>query len=129
MRPVCGSCTHLTERGGRRGAAVVQQALDNQWTLRQTVEALSQYKPGPFTGSPQTVADTIQTWFEAGAIDGLNLAFRVSEELAYFIETVVPILQARGLFRTEYEADTLRGNLGLPFPANRYTREHEFARA
>ena len=121
--------THLTERGGRRGAAVVQQALDSQWTLRQTVEALSQYKPGPFTGSPKTVADTIQAWFEGGAIDGLNLAFRVCEELEYFIETVVPILQSRGLFRTAYEADTLRGNLGLPFPVSRYAREHEFAGA
>ena len=39
----------------------------------------------------------------------------------------MPILQARGLFRTEYEADTLRGNLGLPIPANRYAREHELA--
>jgi alkanesulfonate monooxygenase SsuD/methylene tetrahydromethanopterin reductase-like flavin-dependent oxidoreductase (luciferase family) len=121
--------TQLTERGGRRGAALVQRAADNQWTLRQTVEAVSQYKPGPFTGSPQTVADTIQTWFEGGAIDGLNLAFRVTEELGYFIETVVPILQSRGIYRTEYEADTLRGNLGLPFPANRYSREHEFADA
>jgi hypothetical protein len=42
---------------------------------------------------------------------------------------VVPILQSRGIFRTEYEADTLRGNLGLPVPVNRYTREHEFAGA
>ena len=44
-----------------------------------------------------------------------------------FVDEVVPILQARGLFRTEYEADTLRGNLGLPIPANRYAREHELA--
>jgi hypothetical protein len=36
---------------------------------------------------------------------------------------VVPILQRRGAFRTEYAADTLRGNLGLPIPANRYTAE------
>jgi alkanesulfonate monooxygenase SsuD/methylene tetrahydromethanopterin reductase-like flavin-dependent oxidoreductase (luciferase family) len=115
--------THLTERGGRRGAALVQQATENRWTLRQAVEAVSQYKPGPFTGSPRTVADTIQAWFEAGAMDGLNLAFRLSEDLEYFIETVVPLLQSRGLFRREYEAGTLRGNLGLPFPVNRYTRE------
>src|ERR1700761_1025433 len=121
--------SHLTERGGRRGASLVQRAKDNQWTLRQTVEAVSQYKPGPFTGSPRTVADTIATWFEGGAMDGLNLAFRVQEELEYFIETVVPILQSRGLYRTSYEADTLRGNLGLPFPANRYSREREFAGA
>ena len=34
----------------------------------------------------------------------------------------MPILQARGLFRTEYEHDTLRGHLGLPVPENRWTR-------
>ena len=38
-----------------------------------------------------------------------------------FIEHVLPILKKRGLFRTEYEADTLHGNLGLPIPDNRYT--------
>ena len=112
--------THLTERGGRRGADLVRQATENGWTLRQTVEAVSQYKPGPFVGAPQTVADSIQAWFEAGALDGINLAFRLVEDLEYFIEAVVPILQSRGIFRTEYEADTLRGNLGLPFPVNRY---------
>ena len=121
--------THLTERGGRRGAVLVQRARDNQWTLRQTVEAVSQYKPGPFTGSPRTVADAIATWFGGGAMDGLNLAFRVPEELEYFIESVVPVLQARGLYRTAYEADTLRGNLGLPFPVNRHSRERAFAGA
>jgi hypothetical protein len=41
--------------------------------------------------------------------------------LTDFIDHVVPLLQARGLFRTAYEADTLRGNLGLPKPPNRYT--------
>ncbi len=114
--------THLTERGGRRGADLVRRARENGWTLRQTVQATSEYTPGPFVGSPQTVADTIQTWFEAGAFDGLNLAFRRTEDLETFVGTVVPILQHRGLFRTEYEADTLRGNLGLPFPINRHTR-------
>ncbi|CAM5279663.1 NtaA/DmoA family FMN-dependent monooxygenase OS=Streptomyces cyaneofuscatus OX=66883 GN=G3I52_09030 PE=3 SV=1 [Streptomyces cyaneofuscatus] len=39
----------------------------------------------------------------------------------------MPLLQKRGLFRTAYEADTLRGNLGLPIPANRHTRERELA--
>jgi FMN-dependent oxidoreductase (nitrilotriacetate monooxygenase family) len=113
--------THLTERGGRRGAEVVREARENGWTLRQAVEATSAYQPGPFVGSPETVADAIQEWFEARAIDGLNLAFRVTEELEYFIDTVVPILQERGLYRTEYESTTLRGNLGIPIPENPHT--------
>ena len=36
-----------------------------------------------------------------------------------FIDLVVPILQDKGIFRTEYEADTLRGNLGLPYPEHK----------
>ena len=115
--------THLTERGGRRGADLVARAKENGWTLRQTVEAVTAYKPGPFVGSPETVADAIQTWFEAGALDGINLGLRASEELEFFIDAVVPILQRRGLYRTAYEADTLRGNLGLPIPVNRYARD------
>lgn len=38
-----------------------------------------------------------------------------------FVELVVPILQERGLYRTDYEHDTLRGNLGVQIPVNRYT--------
>jgi hypothetical protein len=75
------------------------------------------------------VADEIQRWFENGALDGINLAFRVRDELENFIDTVVPILQERGLYRREYESDTLRGNLGLPFPVNRYTQKREAAGA
>ena len=75
------------------------------------------------------MADEIERWFEGGAIDGLNLAFRIRDELELLHRRVVPILQERGLFRHEYESDTLRGNLGLPFPVNRYTRQREEAAA
>lgn len=67
------------------------------------------------------MADTIERWFEAGTFDGINLAFRNNDDLGRFVDGVVPLLQKRGLFRTEYEADTLRGNLGLPVPDNRHT--------
>ena len=115
--------THLTERGGRRGADLVQLANENRWTLRQVVEFATEYKPSPFVGSPETVADAIETWFEARAIDGINLAFRLTEDLEKFIDSVIPILQGRGVYRSEYEAATLRGNLGLPIPVNRYSPE------
>lgn len=49
----------------------------------------------------------------------------VPNGLEEFVDLVVPILQERGLFRTEYESDTLRGNLGLPVPENRYTLERQ----
>ncbi len=118
--------THLTERGLGAGAELVQRAKENAWTLRQTVLAASQHQPGPLVGAPETVADAIQLWFETKATDGFSLHFRLTEDIAYFVETVVPLLQARGIFRTEYESDTLRGNLGLPFPINHHSRESEF---
>jgi hypothetical protein len=68
------------------------------------------------------VADTIERFYLARAYDGLNVSFRVTEDLDTFIERVVPLLQAKGIFRTEYESSTLRGNLGLPIPENRYTK-------
>jgi hypothetical protein len=63
----------------------------------------------------------MQAWLEAGAADGFMLSSAVLPDgLLDFIDHVLPILQERGVFRTEYEADTLRGNLGLPKPENRY---------
>ncbi|MNO00017.1 putative monooxygenase MoxC [compost metagenome] len=55
------------------------------------------------------------------------IASAVPNGLEEFVDLVVPILQERGLFRTDYESDTLRGNLGLPVPENRYTLERQKA--
>ena len=74
-----------------------------------------------FIGTPEYIADTMQAWFEGGAADGFMLTGAVlPDALLDFIDHVLPILKNRGLFRTEYEADTLHGNLGLPIPANRF---------
>lgn len=88
-------------------------------TLRQVVERLATPR-GAFVGSAETVADTLQTWFEQGAADGFVIFEAIPGQLARFVEQVVPILQARGLFREEYEGATFRDSLGLPVPANRY---------
>jgi FMN-dependent oxidoreductase (nitrilotriacetate monooxygenase family) len=72
-----------------------------------------------FTGTPGSVADRMQEWFEAGACDGFML------QIPYFpggvedvVHLLVPELQRRGLFRTEYDGSTLRDTLGLARPAN-----------
>lgn len=115
---------HLAEKGGRTGAAqLIERARTENLTLRQVAESVNQFRQSPFVGDPRSVADTIQRWFDARAFDGINLAFRTEDELNQFVDGVVPILQKRGLFRTAYAADTLRGNLGLPVPANRHARE------
>jgi FMN-dependent oxidoreductase (nitrilotriacetate monooxygenase family) len=115
----------LAERSGRtRGTEIVRRARSEGLTLRETVLAFTEYQPSPFTGDPRTVASTIEQWFAARAFDGLNLSFRTPDDLHRFVADVVPLLQARGLFRREYSSDTLRGHLGLPVPANRWTLEN-----
>ena len=74
-------------------------------------------------GTPEQIADDIEAWFTAGAADGFNLMPDVLPSgLDVFVDTVVPILQRRGLFRLEYSGFTLREHLGLPVPANRYSK-------
>jgi FMN-dependent oxidoreductase (nitrilotriacetate monooxygenase family) len=70
---------------------------------------------GLFVGTAEQLADRMQTWFETRACDGyLLLPPTVPRDLEDFCRDVVPILQARGLFRTEYEAPTLRELYGAP---------------
>lgn len=68
-------------------------------------------------GTPQTIADQLQQWFEEGGADGFNIMSPwFPGGLDDFIELVVPELRRRGLFRTEYEGRTLREHLGLQRP-------------
>lgn len=99
---------------------ITDQAVGQGWTLRQAVDQVRAGRSSPFVGSPETVANEIQRWFEGRALDGLNVHLGHPEQFTRFVDQVVPILQARGLFRTDYEADTLRGNLGLNLPVNRH---------
>ncbi|MCX6469349.1 MAG: NtaA/DmoA family FMN-dependent monooxygenase [Corynebacteriales bacterium] len=65
-------------------------------------------------GAPEQVADTIETWFRSGACDGFNVMVdELPAGLDTFVDTVMPILVRRGLFRAEYTASTLRGHYGL----------------
>ncbi|EID43029.1 LLM class flavin-dependent oxidoreductase [Parageobacillus thermoglucosidasius] len=75
-----------------------------------------------FIGTPEKIADELEKWFTEEAADGFILqAPLYPRDLEDFVHHVVPILQERGLFRREYEGDTLRDHLGLPKPVNRYT--------
>jgi alkanesulfonate monooxygenase len=72
-------------------------------------------------GSAQRIADEMEHWFRARAVDGFLVQPSVLPTgLDDFCEMVIPELQRRGLFRTEYEGTTLRENLGLKRPASRY---------
>ena len=71
-------------------------------------------------GTPETVANTLETWFTQGAADGFNiLPATFPQGFDAFVDEVVPVLQRRGLFRTAYEGATLREHLGLARPSSR----------
>ena len=71
-----------------------------------------------FVGSPETVAATIDSYVQADAADGYILVPHITPGgLAPFVDKVVPLLQERGVFRTEYTGATLRDNLGLRTPS------------
>ena len=72
-------------------------------------------------GTPQQIADHMEQWFVEEAADGFNIMPPyLPGSLNDFVELVIPELQRRGLFRKEYEGATLRENLGLPRPKNRF---------
>jgi FMN-dependent oxidoreductase (nitrilotriacetate monooxygenase family) len=121
--PFPADALKYAERGFRTNAEnIARLARDRNFTLRQTVEYISSPKPTPFAGSPETVATEIQRWFDARALDGLNIHIGHPAQWRRFLNDVVPILAERGVVRKEYESGTLRGNLGLPVPENRYTK-------
>ena len=103
--------------------SIKKTAREKELTLREM--ALRVTTPHhEFIGTPEQVADTMQDWFESRACDGFMLSGAVLPQgFDDFVDHVLPILKERGLFRTEYEADTLRGNLGLPKPENRYAAD------
>ena len=92
---------------------IKKRAREHGLSLREI--ALSTTTPRhAFIGTAEEIADTMQAWFESGAVDGFMLDCPVLPAgMTEFLDEVVPILVDRGLFRSEYEADTLRGNLGL----------------
>ncbi|GAA3640405.1 LLM class flavin-dependent oxidoreductase [Kineosporia mesophila] len=100
---------------------ITRLAIEKGWTLRQVVQHQLDAGRSPFVGSPLTVADEIQRWFEAGGFDGVNITVNAPGDFARFTDQVLPILRERGVVRSDYESTTLRGNLGLPVPENRYT--------
>ncbi len=90
-------------------------------TVRQVAQRLGGYAGLAFVGTAQTIADGMQEWLETEGSDGFNIMFPfLPAGLEAFVDKVVPELQRRGIFRREYEGRTLRENLGLPRPANRF---------
>ncbi len=92
-----------------RETAMRSAAAKHHWTL---------------IGSVRQVCDQLEDWFTAGAADGFNiLARNVPDGITDLTDKIVPELQRRGLFRTEYQGNTLRDHLGLQRPASRFAEK------
>ncbi len=106
-------------QSGRERAIMLARRED--LTVRQLAQRLGGYAGAAMIGTPVTIADTMQEWLETNACDGFNVMFPyLPDGLDEFVNRVVPELQRRGIFRRKYEGKTLRENLGLPRPANRF---------
>nr|WP_188074767.1 LLM class flavin-dependent oxidoreductase [Planococcus sp. ANT_H30] len=93
------------------------EAREENLSLRQV--ALREATPRtPFMGTPEHIADLIESWYDQHAADGFMIIANLPSELEAFVDHVVPILQERGIFRTEYEGTTLRDHLELPYTEN-----------
>jgi len=99
--------------------SIKRDAQERGLTLRQV--ALEAATPRPtFIGTASDVADGLEHWFTSGATDGFIVRGGTPTAFDDFVDQVIPILQQRGLYRSEYEGETLRENLGLAEPENQF---------
>ena len=110
----------VTEGWKSRQELFAKLAAREHLSIRQLYERVASAR-GHWTlvGTPEHIADQLEHWFKTGAADGFNvLAPTLPHGLKDFAELVIPELQRRGLFRTEYTGRTLRDHLGLRRPAH-----------
>ncbi|WP_240417109.1 LLM class flavin-dependent oxidoreductase [Paenibacillus periandrae] len=94
-----------------------------QWTVRQmSKHVVSAGGHHTFAGTPERLVDLMEHWLDQGACDGFNIMpSHYLRGLEEFVDHVIPILQKRGRYRTEYTGNTLRDHLGLTPPVNRWS--------
>jgi alkanesulfonate monooxygenase len=106
-------------KSGRQRA--IDLAAREKLTVRELAQRLGGYSGLAMVGTPESIADEMQEWLETDASDGFTVMFPyLPGGLDDFVDRVVPELQRRGIFRRDYAGKTLRENLGLPRPKNRF---------
>lgn len=123
--PLDGAMPELPDEakfdGWRTWLNIVKSETNNAATVRQLARKIANTGSVPMvSGTVADVADQLEAWFKSGIADGFNLMFPLlPDDWVNFAYSVVPELQRRGLFRTEYEKGTFRDRLQLPRPAHR----------
>ncbi|MDC0033579.1 LLM class flavin-dependent oxidoreductase [Alphaproteobacteria bacterium] len=101
----------------------IRVAREDNLTIRQLAQRLGGHSSTCIMGTPEMIADEMEEWLMSRGSDGFTIQFPyVPEGIDNFVDRVIPVLQKRGLFRTEYKGKTLRENMGLPRPENQYFR-------
>jgi len=110
--------SNASKSGRERAIALARR---EKLTVRQLAQRLGGYSGLAMVGTPKTIADEMEEWLASEGSDGFTVMFPyLPGGLDDFVNLVIPELQRRGLFRREYEGTTLRENLGLPRPKNRF---------
>jgi FMN-dependent oxidoreductase (nitrilotriacetate monooxygenase family) len=101
---------------------LIEKARKENMTVRQLAQFVGgSYGTLEMIGTPAMIADQMEEWLVSRGSDGFNIMFPyLPGGLDDFVDRVVPELQRRGIYRRDYEGKTLRENLGLPRPANRF---------
>ena len=121
---------HIIDTNGPKGLAsrfqLVIDIVDRENpTIRQLIRRLAGARGHRVVvGTPEHVANELQSWFEQGAADGFNvMPPYLTGGFDSFVAEVVPILRKRGLFRQDYSGTTLRDHYGLPRPESVFAAE------
>jgi alkanesulfonate monooxygenase len=110
-----------TEQSKSGRDRAISLARREHLNVRQLAQRLGGYGGLAMVGTPGQIADEMERWLGEAACDGFNVMFPyLPQGLHEFVDLVVPELQRRGLFRSDYEGTTLREHLGLPRPENRF---------
>ncbi|MBR8835085.1 MAG: LLM class flavin-dependent oxidoreductase [Stigonema ocellatum SAG 48.90 = DSM 106950] len=124
--PLDGPLPDLPETNGgkSRQKLLTHLAQRENFTIRQLYLAIAGARGHrQIQGTPAQIADQLEDWFVNGGADGFNIMPPYTPGgFDEFVDLVIPELQRRGLFRTEYEGRTLRENLGLPRPVNKFSK-------
>ncbi len=117
-RAVAGEGIKSNQSASARILALADEGL----TLGQIARRIGTPRSN-WVGTPEQIADRFEHWLNARGADGFNLFESLPGQLELFVDQVVPLLQAKGVFRREYPGATFRETLGLDKPVNRYTAQ------